>query len=196
LKTDVRGSEEAVKSALEKITVGEVKVKVIRSGIGPISESDVVLASASKAIVIGFNVIASPGAKEMAKEYDIDIRLYTIIYKLVEEMELALQGMLDPEFEEKVIGSVEVRQIFKFSKIGNIAGVYVTDGLVKSSANARVIRDGVVLTDAKIASVQRGKDNVKEVKKGYECGITLEKYDDFKERDVLEIYELQEVKRG
>ena len=132
----------------------------------------------------------------MAKEYDIDIRLYTIIYKLVEEMELALQGMLDPEFEEKVIGTVEVRQLFKFSKIGNIAGVYVTDGIVKSTANARVIRDGVVLTDAKIASVQRGKDNVKEVKKGFECGITLEKYDDFRERDIIEIYELQEVKRG
>ena len=196
LKTDVRGSEEAVKSALEKIKVGDVKVKVIRSGIGPISESDVVLASASKAIVIGFNVVASTGAKDMAKEYDIDIRLYTIIYKLVEEMELALQGMLDPEFEEKVIGTVEVRQLFKFSKIGNIAGVYVTDGIVKSSANARVIRDGVVLTDAKIASVQRGKDNVKEVKKGFECGITLEKYDDFRERDIIEIYELQEVKRG
>jgi len=195
LKTDVRGSEEAVKGALEKINVKDVRVKVIRSGIGPISESDVVLASASKAIVIGFNVIASPGAKDMAKEYDIDIRLYTIIYKLVEEMELALQGMLDPEFEEKILGSAEVRQLFKFSKIGNIAGVYVTDGIVKK-AKARVIRDGVVLVDTDVASVQRGKDTVKEVKKGFECGITLEKYDDFRERDVIEIYELQEVKRG
>ena len=196
LKTDVRGSEEAVKSALEKIKVGDVRVKVIRSGIGPISESDIVLASASKAIVIGFNVVSSSSAKEMAKEYDIDVRTYTIIYKLVEEMELALQGMLDPEFEEKVIGTVEVRQLFKFSKIGNIAGVYVTDGIIKNNAKARVIRDGVVLIDTDIASVQRGKDNVKEVKKGYECGVTLEKYDDFKENDVIEIYELQEVKRG
>lgn len=196
LKTDVRGSEEAVKSALEKIDVGEVHVKVIRSGIGPISESDVVLASASNAIVIGFNVVASSGAKDMAKEYNIDIRTYTIIYKLVEEMEMALQGMLDPEFEEVILGSAEVRQIFKYSKIGNIAGIYVTDGLIKSNAHARVIRDGVVQIDTTISSLQRGKDNAKEVKKGYECGLTLEKYDDFKEGDQLEIYELQEVKRG
>ena len=196
LKTDVRGSEEAVKSALEKIQVEDVRVKVIRSGIGPISESDIVLASASKAIVIGFNVVASPVAKDMAKEYDVDIRLYTIIYKLVEEMELALKGMLDPEYEEKILGSAEVRQLFRFSKIGNIAGVYVTDGIVKANAKARVIRDGVVLVDTNVASVQRGKDNVKEVKKGFECGITLEKYDDFKEKDIIEIYEMQEVKRG
>ena len=196
LKTDVRGSEEAVKAALEKIKVEDVRVKVIRSGIGPISESDIVLASASKAIVLGFNVIASPGAKEMAKEYDIEIRLYTIIYKLVEEMELALKGMLDPEYEEKIIGSAEVRQLFRFSKVGNIAGVYVTDGIVKSNAKARVIRDGVVLIDTDVASVQRGKDNVKEVKKGFECGITLEKYDDFKENDIIEFYEMIEVKRG
>ena len=196
LKTDVRGSEEAVKAALEKIKVEDVRVKVIRSGIGPISESDIVLASASKAIVLGFNVIASPGAKEMAKEYDIEMRLYTIIYKLVEEMELALKGMLDPEYEEKIIGSAEVRQLFRFSKVGNIAGVYVTDGIVKSNAKARVIRDGVVLIDTDVASVQRGKDNVKEVKKGFECGITLEKYDDFKENDIIEFYEMIEVKRG
>ncbi len=195
LKTDVRGSEEAVKGALEKIDIDGVKVKVIRSGIGQITESDIVLASASKAIVIGFNVISSPGAKEMAKEYDVEIRLYTIIYKLVEEMEQAMKGMLDPEFEEKTIGTLEVRKIFKFSKIGNIAGCYVMDGVVKSSASARVIRDGVVLTDTKIASVQREKDSVKEVKKGYECGVTLEKFDDFRENDTLEIYELQEVAR-
>ena len=195
LKTDVRGSEEAVKSALEKIQVEDVRVKVIRSGIGPISESDIVLASASKAIVVGFNVVAGSAAKEMAKEYDIEIRLYTIIYKLVEEMELALKGMLDPEFEEKVIGTVEVRKLFRFSKVGNIAGVYVTDGIIKSNANARVIRDGVVLIDTKISSLQRAKDNVKEVKKGFECGLTLEKYDDFKENDIVEVYELVEVKR-
>ncbi len=195
LKADVRGSEEAVKGALEKIDIDGVKVKVIRSGIGQITESDVVLASASKAIVIGFNVVSSPSAKEMAKEYDIEIRLYTIIYKLVEEMEQAMKGMLDPEFEEKNIGTVEVRKIFKFSKIGNIAGCYVTDGVIKASASARVIRDGLVIGDTKIASVQREKDSVKEVKKGYECGVTLEKFDDFRENDTLEIYELQEVAR-
>ena len=196
LKTDVRGSEEAVKNALENIKVEDVKVKVIRSGIGPISESDVVLASASKAIVIGFNVVASNDAKVMAKEYGIEIRLYTIIYKLVEDVEAALTGMLDPKFEEKIIGTAEVRQIFKFSKVGNIAGTYITDGIVKNNANVRVIRDGRVLTETKIASIQRGKDQAKEVKKGFECGITLEKYDDFRENDIFEVYVMEEVKRA
>ena len=196
LKTDVRGSEEAVKNALENIKVEDVKVKVIRSGIGPISESDVVLASASKAIVIGFNVVASNDAKVMAKEYGIEIRLYTIIYKLVEDVEAALTGMLDPKFEEKIIGTAEVRQIFKFSKVGNIAGTYITDGVVKNNANVRVIRDGRVLTETKIASIQREKDQAKEVKKGFECGITLEKYDDFKENDIFEVYVMEEVKRA
>ncbi|MGN1341916.1 MAG: translation initiation factor IF-2 [Bacilli bacterium] len=196
LKADVRGSEEAVKSSLEKIKVEDVKVKVIRSGIGPISESDIVLASASKAIVIGFNVVPSSDAKDMAKEYGIDIRLYTIIYKLVEDIEAALTGMLDPKFEEKKIGACEVRQIFKFSKVGNIAGVYVTEGLVKSNSNVRVIRDSTVLADTKISSIQRGKDQVKEVKKGFECGITLEKYDDFKPNDIFEVYVMEEIKRA
>ena len=196
LKADVRGSEEAVKSALENIKVKDVRVKVIRSGIGPISESDIVLASASKAIVIGFNVVSSSDAKAMAKEYGIEIRCYTIIYKLVEDVEAALNGMLDPEYEEKIIGSAVVRQIFKFSKVGNIAGVYVTDGIVKNNANVRVIRDGKILIDTKISSIQRGKDQAKEVKKGFECGITLEKYDDFKEEDTFEVYVMEQVKHA
>ncbi len=195
LKTDVRGSEEAVRNALEKIDVDGVKVKVIRSGIGTITESDVVLAQASNAIILGFCVSPSNSTKEMAKEYGVDIRLYTIIYKLVEEMEAAMKGMLDPEFEEKVIGNVEIRKIFKFSKVGNIAGSYVTDGIVKSGAKARLIRDGIVVTDTKIASLQREKDQVKEVKKGFECGITLDNYSDIKVGDTLEIYEVVEVKR-
>ncbi len=196
LKADVRGSEEAVKSALENIKVKDVRVKVIRSGIGPISESDIVLASASKAIVIGFNVVSSSDAKAMAKEYGIEIRCYTIIYKLVEDVEAALNGMLDPEYEEKIIGSAVVRQIFKFSKVGNIAGVYVTDGIVKNNANVRVIRDGKILIDTKISSIQRGKDQAKEVKKGFECGITLEKYDDFKEGDTFEVYVMEQIKNA
>ncbi len=196
LKADVRGSEEAVKSALENIKVKDVRVKVIRSGIGPISESDIVLASASKAIVIGFNVVSSSDAKAMAKEYGIEIRCYTIIYKLVEDVEAALNGMLDPEYEEKIIGSATIRQIFKFSKVGNIAGVYVTDGIVKNNANVRVIRDGKILIDTKISSIQRGKDQAKEVKKGFECGITLEKYDDFKEGDTFEVYVMEQVKHA
>ena len=195
LKTDVRGSEEAVRNALEKIDVDGVKVKVIRSGIGTITESDVVLAQASNAIILGFCVSPSNSTKEMAKEYGVDIRLYTIIYKLVEEMEAAMKGMLDPEFEEKVIGEVEIRKIFKFSKVGNIAGSYVTDGVVKSGAKARLIRDGIVVVDTKIATLQREKDQVKEVKKGYECGITLDNYSDIKVGDTLEIYEVVEVKR-
>lgn len=196
LKADVRGSEEAVKNALEKIEVKDVKVKVIRSGIGIITESDVVLANASDAIIIGFNVVPSHITKEIAKEYNVDIRLYTIIYKLVEEMELAMQGMLDPEYEEKIIGNVEIRKIFKFSKIGNIAGCYVTDGIVKNNSNVRIIRDGVVVSNDKIASLQKGKENAKEMKKGFECGITLENFNDIKEGDTLEVYELVEVKNG
>ena len=197
LKADVRGSEEAVKNALEKIKEKDVSVKVIRSGIGAISESDVVLASASNAIIIGFNVVESNNAKDIAKDNNIDIRLYTIIYKLVEDIEAAINGMLDPEYEEKVLGAAEVRKIFKFSKIGNIAGSYITSGIVKNGAMARVIRDGVVIaSDEVIASLQREKDTVKEVKKGFECGITLEKFNDFKEGDTIEAYEMIEVKHA
>ena len=195
LKADVRGSEEAVKNALHKIEVGDVRVKVIRSGIGTITESDVVLANASNAIIIGFNVVPSNITKEIAKEYNVDIRLYTIIYKAVEEMELAMKGMLDPEFEEKILGSAEIRKLFKFSKIGNIAGSYVTDGIIKNGSKCRIIRDGVVIADTTIKSVQREKDTVKEVKKGFECGITIDNFNDIKERDVIESYEMVEVKR-
>jgi len=195
LKADVKGSEEAVKNALEKIDVDGVKVKVIRSGIGTITESDVVLANASNALILGFCVSPSNSTKEIAKEYGVDIRLYTIIYKLVEEMEAAMKGMLDPEFEEKIIGSVEIRKLFKFSKVGNIAGSYVTDGIVKKDAKARLIRDGIVIVDTKIATLQREKDQAREVKKGYECGLTLENYSDIKVGDTLEVYETVEVKR-
>ena len=195
LKTDVRGSEEAVKSALQKIDVEGVKVKVIRSDIGTISESDVVLANASNAIIIGFNVSPSSRTKEIAKEYGVEIRLYNIIYKVIEDIEAAMKGMLDPEFEEQSLGTAEVRKIFTFSKVGKIAGSYVTSGVIKNHANIRVVRDGIIIHDGKIAGLQRGKDSVKEVKKGYECGITLESYSDFKEQDILECYEIVEVKR-
>lgn len=196
LKADVRGSEEAVRNALEKIDVEGVKVKVIRSGIGTITESDVVLANASDAIIIGFNVSPTSITKEIAKEYNVDIRLYTIIYKVVEEMELAMKGMLDPEFEESDLGEAEIRKIFKFSKVGNIAGTYVTEGVIKNGSLARLIRDGIVVYEGKIASVQREKDVVKEVKKGFECGITLENFSDIKEGDTIKSYEMVEVKRS
>ncbi len=195
LKADVRGSEEAVKHSLEKIDVEGVKVNVIRSGIGTITESDVVLANASNAIIIGFNVMPSAITKEVAKEYNVDIRLYTIIYKVIEEMELAMKGLLDPEFEEHQLGSAEIRKIFTFSKIGKIAGCYVTDGIVKNGSNARVIRDGVIIYEGKIASIQREKDVAKEVKKGFECGITLENYSDIKEGDLILSYEMVESKK-
>ena len=195
LKTDVKGTEEAVKNALSKIQVEDVRVNVIRSGVGTITESDIVLANASDAIIIGFNVRPSAKTLDVAKEYNVDIRLHNIIYKLVEEMEDAMKGMLDPEYEEKVLGQAEVRKLFKFSKVGTIAGSMVTDGIIKSNAKARLIRDGVVVYDGEINSVQKEKDSVKEVKKGFECGITLVNFDDIKENDVIEAYEMVEVKR-
>ena len=195
LKCDVRGSEEAVKSALEKLSTDEVKIKVIRSGIGGITESDVILANASDAVVIGFNVVPSNITKDVAKEYGVEIRLYQIIYKLVEEMELAMKGMRDPEYEEKVLGTASIKRMFKFSKVGSIAGCIVTSGIIKNKAQVRVIRDGVIIYDGIIASLQREKDTVKEVKNGLECGITIENFNDLKEGDIFEVYENVEVKR-
>ena len=195
LKCDVRGSEEAVKSALEKLSTDEVKIKVIRSGIGGITESDVILANASDAVVIGFNVVPSNITKDVAKEYGVEIRLYQIIYKLVEEMELAMKGMLDPEYEEKVLGTASIKRMFKFSTVGSIAGCIVTSGIIKNKAQVRVIRDGVIIYDGIIASLQREKDTVKEVKNGLECGITIENFNDLKEGDIFEVYENVEVKR-
>ena len=195
LKADVNGSLEAVKNALEKIDVEGVKVSVIRGGVGAITESDVVLASASNAIIIGFNVRGTGSTIDYAKQYGIEIKTYDIIYKVVEDMEKAMKGMLDPEFEEKVVGTAEIRQIFKFSKVGLIAGCHVTSGLVKVGAKARIIRDGIVIYDGDINSVQREKDTVKEVKKGLECGITIENFNDIKVGDIIECYEMVEQKR-
>lgn len=195
IKADVNGSSEAVKNSLEKIDVEGVKVKVIRSSVGGITESDIVLAKASNAIIIGFNVRPSNPIKDKAKEEGIDIRLYDIIYKAVEEMEAAMKGMLDPEFEEKILGTAEIRQIFKFSKVGNIAGSMVTDGVIKRDSKARIIRNDVVIYDGQINSLQREKDSVKEVKKGLECGITIENFNDIKAGDVIEAYEMVEIKR-
>lgn len=195
LKTDVKGSEEAVKNALEKINVEGVKVTVIRSGVGTITESDVVLASASNAIIIGFNVVPNAKTKEAAKNYEVDIRLYNIIYKLVEEIESAMKGMLDPTYEEVTTGEAEIRQIFKFSKVGNIAGVHVTSGVIKNNSECKLIRDGVIITTSKIGSLQREKDQVKEVKSGYDCGITIENYSDIKVGDTIIAFEMKEIKK-
>lgn len=195
IKADVNGSSEAVKNSLEKIEVEDVRVKVIRSSVGAITESDIVLAKASNAIIIGFNIRPNNTIKDYAKENGVDIRLYNIIYKVVEEMEAAMKGMLEPIFEEKIIGTAEVRQLFKFSKVGIIAGSYVQDGVIKSNAQARIIRDSVVIFDGNIGSIQREKDAVKEVKKGLECGITIENYSDIKVGDIIEAYEMVEIAR-
>lgn len=195
LKADVKGSEEAVKNSLLKLDVEGIKINVIRSGIGAISESDISLAAASNAIIIGFNIRPDHKITEVAKDKGIDIRLYDIIYKVVEEMEAALRGKLEPEYEEIVLGEAEVRKIFKFSKVGTIAGSYVTSGVIKRNSKARIIRDGVVVIDSTIASLAREKDQAKEVKQGLECGITIENFNDIKEKDIIEAYELKEIVR-
>ena len=195
LKADVKGSEEAVKNSLQKLDVEGIRVNVIRSSIGAISESDIVLAAASNAIIIGFNIRPNNKIVEYAKEKGVDIRLYNIIYKVVEEMEAAMKGKLDPIYEEKVLGRAEVRRLFKFSKVGTIAGSYVLDGIIRRDAKARIIRDDVVIYDGNINSIAREKDQVKEVKQGLECGITIENYNDINEGDVIEAYEIVEVKR-
>lgn len=195
LKADVKGSEEAVKNSLLKLDVDGIKVNVIRSGIGGISESDVILADASKAIIIGFNIRPDHKVAETAKDKGIEVRYYDIIYKVVEDMEDALKGKLEPEFEEKILGTAEVRKLFKFSKVGTIAGSYITSGVIKRNANSRIIRDGIVINDSTIASIAREKDQVKEVKQGLECGITIDNFNDIKEGDVIEAYELVEIKK-
>ncbi len=195
LKADVNGSLEAVKNALEKIDVEGVKVTVIRGAVGAITESDVVLASASDAIIIGFNVRGSNATVDTAKQYGIEIKTYDIIYKVVEDMERAMKGMLDPEFEEKVLGTLEIRQIFKFSKVGLIAGCHVTSGVITNNAKARIIRDDVVVYNGSVKTLQHEKDQVKEVKKDMDCGVTLENCQDYKENDIIEVYELVEIKR-
>ena len=195
LKADVNGSLEAVRNALEKIDVEGVKVNVIRGGVGAITESDVVLASASNAIIIGFNVRGNNSTIDTAKQYGITIKTYDIIYKVVEDMEAAMKGMLEPEFEEKVLGTAEIRQIFKFSKVGLIAGCHVTSGIIKNNAKARIIRDDIVVYNGSVNSLQHEKDQVKEVKKDMDCGMTLENCQDYKEKDIIEVYELVEIKR-
>ena len=195
LKADVNGSLEAVKNALIKIDVEGVKINVIRGGVGAITESDVVLASASQAIIIGFNVRGNVATMDTAKQYGIEIKTYDIIYKVVEDMENAMKGMLDPEYEEKVTGTAEIRQIFKFSKVGLIAGCHVLSGTIKNHEKARIIRDDVIVYNGSVNTLQHEKDQVKEVKKDMDCGMTLENCQDYKEGDIIEVYELVEIKR-
>ncbi len=195
LKADVNGSLEAVRNSLEKISVDGVKVNIIRGAVGAITESDIVLASASDAIIIGFNVRGNSKTMDMAKQYGVSIKNYDIIYKVVEDMEKAMKGMLDPEYEEKVTGTLEIRQIFKFSKVGLIAGCHVLSGTIKNNEKARIVRDGVVVYNGSIKTLQHEKDQVKEVKKDMDCGLTLENCQDYKEKDIIEVYDLVEIKR-
>ncbi len=194
LKADVQGSAEALGQSLQKIDVEGVRVNIIHSGVGAINESDVTLASASNAVIIGFNVRPTATAKSQAAGESVDIRLYSIIYKAIDDVKAAMQGLLEPTYEEKVIGNLTVRETWKVSKIGTIAGAFVDNGYVTKESGIRVIRDGVVKYDGKIASLRRFKDDVKEVKAGFDCGLTIENYNDIKEGDELEAYEMQEVK--
>ena len=195
VKADVQGSVEAIKQSMEKLSNEEVKVKVIHSAAGAVTESDVTLAKVSNAIIIAFNVRPMPTAKNMAEKDEVQIKQYSVIYQAIDDVESAMRGMLTPKYEEKVIGNAEVRQTFRISNVGTIAGAYVIDGKLERNAGVRVIRDNVVVHEGKLASLKRYKDDAKEVTKGYECGIQIEKYNDIKEGDIIEAYILEEIKR-
>ena len=195
MKADVQGSAEALAAALYKIEVEGVNVKIIHTGVGAINESDITLAAASNAIVIGFNVRPDVNAKRAADAEEVDVRLHRIIYKVIEEIEAAMKGMLDPEFQEKIIGQAEIRQTFKVSKIGTIAGSYITDGKITRDSGIRLIRDGVVIFEGEIDALKRFKDDAKEVSQGYECGITIKNFNDVKEGDIIEAYIMEEIER-
>lgn len=194
IKADVQGSAEALAASLNKIDVEGVRVKIVHSAVGAINESDVTLAAASNAIIIGFNVRPTPQAKSQADAEEVDIRLHRIIYKAIEEIETAMKGMLDPEFEEKITGQMIVRETFKVSKVGTIAGAYVTEGYIRRDSGVRVIRYGIVIYEGQLASLKRFKDDVKEVKMGYECGAMIEKFNDIKVDDVIEGFIMEEIK--
>ncbi|MCY1024392.1 translation initiation factor IF-2 [Mammaliicoccus sciuri] len=195
IKGDVQGSVEALAASLMKIDVEGVNVRIIHTAVGAINASDVTLAAASNGIIIGFNVRPDAGAKRAAEEENVDMRLHRIIYKVIEEIESAMKGLLDPEYEEQVIGQAEVRQTFKVSKVGTIAGSYVTDGKITRDASVRIIRDGIVIFEGELDTLKRFKDDAKEVAAGYECGITIEKFNDIKEGDIFEAFKMVEIER-
>ena len=195
IKADVQGSAEALSSSLQKIEVEGVRVKIIHTAVGAITESDITLAAASNAIIIGFNVRPTPQAKKQAEDEQVDIRLHQIIYRVIEEIETAMKGLLDPEFEEQITGQVIVRETYKVSKVGTIAGAYVLEGYITRNSKVRVIRDSIVIFDGELASLKRFKDDVKEVKLGYECGLMIENYNDIQVDDIVEPYQMVEIKR-
>jgi len=195
IKSDVHGSLEAISTSLEKLGTEEVKVRVLHSGVGGINESDVTLARASDAIIIGFNVRANPQAREMARRDNVDIRYYSIIYNVIDDMKAALSGLLSPTEREKILGYAEIRQIFTVTKAGKVAGCMVTEGMVRRGARVRLLRDDVVIHDGSLKTLRRFKDEVREVKEGYECGMAFENYSDIQEGDRIECYEIEEVAR-
>lgn len=195
VKADVQGSIEVIKGSLEKLNVEGVKINVIRGSVGTITETDVTLAQASDAIIIGFNVRPTAKVSDFAKERNVEIRLYNVIYRIFEDIEDAMKGMLEPVYEEQVLGQAEVRQTFKASKIGTIAGCYVTNGVIVRGEKARIIRDGIVVYEGEIASLRRHKDDVREVRQGFECGLTIQNYNDIKEDDIIEVYTMVKVQR-
>ena len=195
VKGDVDGSIEALSDSLQQLSTDEIKVNIIQKAVGQISESDVMLAAASDAIIVGFQVRPSLQARKLAEEEQIDIRLYSIIYKAIEELRLAMEGMLSPDIEEKVVSNIEVREVFKISKIGTIAGCMVLDGSITRKSEVRLIRDGVVVYAGKLSSLKRFKDDVNDVKKGFECGISIENFNDIKIGDIIEGYTNVETKR-
>ena len=195
IKADVQGSVEALAGSLQKIEVEGVRIRIIHSAVGAINESDITLAAASNAIIIGFNVRATPQAKIQADQESVDIRLHRVIYSAIEEIETAMKGMLDPEYEEKITGSALIRETFKVSKVGTIGGAFVTDGVIKRSSGVRVIRDNIVIFEGELASLKRFKDDAREVAKGFECGLMIEGYNDIREDDVIEAFEMVEIVR-
>ena len=195
IKGDVDGSVEALSDSLQKLSTDEIQVKIVHKAVGPISESDVLLATASDAIIIGFQVRPSAGARKLAEAEEIDVRLYSVIYKAIEEIKSAMEGMLAPEFEEKIVANVEIRETFKITKVGTIAGCMVLDGTINRNSKIRIIREGVVIYTGELESLKRYKDDVKEVSKGYECGLNIKGYNDIQVGDIVEAYEQVEVKR-
>ena len=195
VKADVQGSAEAVRASLEKLSNEEVRVRVIHAGVGAINESDILLASTANAIVVGFNVRPDAAAQASAQRANVDIRMYRVIYDAIDEIEAAMKGMLAPKYREAVIGHAEVRQTYKVSAIGTIAGCYVKDGKVTRDSKVRVLRDNIVIYEGEIGSLQRFKDSVKEVAQNYECGLSIDKFNDIKEGDIFECYVMEEIPR-
>ena len=193
VKADVQGSAEAVKASLEKLSNEEVRVRVIHSGVGAVSESDVMLASTSKAIIVGFNVRPDASARDSAARSNVDMRMYRVIYDAINEVEAAMKGMLAPKFREALIGHAEVRQTFKVSGLGTVAGCYVQDGKIQRNCQVRIVRDGIVIHEGMLASLQRFKDAVKEVASGYECGMSIEKFNDIKDGDIIECFVMEQI---